>query len=464
MKNVLLSGIILLIVGGIITKYIFNEKVELRYIMSDRIPTNFINNDSTESIQQIEVLNTGDIDLNKIVIKIKARVKDYKVFKIANSDSVQVVKSSDLFELVYPQIPPEGNIKIVIKSIGNGFNLGDIDIKHSKGSAKPALETNNSYDYIFYGLMLIYFILIGFSVRSNLIDSVAFSIYHKPFDKILNRFKPWYLSDDKWKKIREDSMKYVFDYEYVSTSIKDTLYYQLLNSEKPQKINDIEWNKLMSLSQEMLLKRISETVNRGYDLEVAKFTNLKRPKHIEEEFWAKVTTLISNAYKTILISNIKSYLSIEELKLKLNETKPEIIKTKDWEEYTSYVSKMINLIELSEKNEILQEQLEMLIYQTELKEKPIELTPKEWEKLKEIELDIFEKSKQIREDLVELQKLKFEILPLKTKLDKQLKIINEVLTDPTAIDRIEDYENPFNIGNFENLKQIALLKKKITTA
>ena len=46
------------------------------------------------------------------------------------------------------------------------------------------------------------------------------------------------------------------------------------------------------------------------------------------------------------------------------------------------------------------------------------------------------------------------------KVTLQLEIINQELRDPTVLERIEEYNNPFAPGNFTNLKKIAELIKK----
>ena len=41
------------------------------------------------------------------------------------------------------------------------------------------------------------------------------------------------------------------------------------------------------------------------------------------------------------------------------------------------------------------------------------------------------------------------------KVLKQLTILNNLLTDPFSIDRVESYDNPFASGNFELLKKVS---------
>jgi len=45
------------------------------------------------------------------------------------------------------------------------------------------------------------------------------------------------------------------------------------------------------------------------------------------------------------------------------------------------------------------------------------------------------------------------------KITRQLEIIDQLFHDPSTIDRVEEYNNPFAPGNFANLQYIALLLK-----
>lgn len=458
MRNSIIAGIVLIVIGGLITKFVFDDKTELRYVLSDRIPTNFFDGDETESIQQLELLNTGDIELLRIIIKVKTNVLEYYIQKVTSSDSIIVSKTNSLLEVLYPQIPPDGNVKIIFKSSGNGVNENDLDIKHSKGSAKPALATNNSVRFVSLGLMLLYLIFAMFGLRTILLDAVATKVYYKPYDEILKKSKPWYIPLNKWKKIREDSIKYVFNNEY-SSNVINSLCYQILDTEKQKFITDDEWIKLKLASQKRLIITISENLNQSYNWEIDKYISLKRPRNIDDDVWGNITSLISKAYTISRVFNVSDYSNQKEIAELLTSSKPEIVDENDWKKYRSFLLKFENLEKQTNLNNALRDELNNLLFGNELAEKPGELPADTWERLKRIEKDIFKKSEQIESDLIELEKIELETLPLKEKLDKQLKIIHEVLNDPTAIDRIEDYSNPFSIGNFENLKIVAQLIK-----
>ena len=57
----LFVGLLLLYLGNIFT----NKSAELKYTLSEGIPTTFIDNNKKEIIQQLTILNTGN-DVQKI--------------------------------------------------------------------------------------------------------------------------------------------------------------------------------------------------------------------------------------------------------------------------------------------------------------------------------------------------------------------------------------------------------------
>lgn len=53
-----------------------------------------------------------------------------------------------------------------------------------------------------------------------------------------------------------------------------------------------------------------------------------------------------------------------------------------------------------------------------------------------------------------------EVKELRKKITYQLDVLNTFLSDPTVLERTEDYNNMFAKGNFENLIKISKLLNK----
>lgn len=76
-----------------------------------------------------------------------------------------------------------------------------------------------------------------------------------------------------------------------------------------------------------------------------------------------------------------------------------------------------------------------------------------------------ESQNEINEEKMHYARLRDEYEIKVRNLSNKLNLIDRVLTNPDAIDRVENEINPFSKGNFENLQKVAvLLKKAIQTS
>ena len=82
-----------LVIGLIVAYFAFNlnkEYVDLRYTLSEKIPTRFIEPTLlAETVQQLVVKNNGNIPATRIQIKINGFVKDHDILKNSVSDVVE---------------------------------------------------------------------------------------------------------------------------------------------------------------------------------------------------------------------------------------------------------------------------------------------------------------------------------------------------------------------------------------
>ncbi|WP_169007774.1 hypothetical protein [Faecalispora jeddahensis] len=75
-------------------------------------------------------------------------------------------------------------------------------------------------------------------------------------------------------------------------------------------------------------------------------------------------------------------------------------------------------------------------------------------------IETYIKEKELlSEELANAKKERIQFTNLKEKVLAQLEFINTVLEVPLSIERVEDYENIFSKGNYENLKKIAKILK-----
>ncbi|WP_026473536.1 hypothetical protein [Alkaliflexus imshenetskii] len=496
MKTQVIGGIILLVIAGLFAKYkIFDEKIELKFSLSEKIPSDFIDNIEGAGIQQLTVKNSGDVLISSIVIKIDANIQELRINKFKSTDSVTISKTNNYTEILYPEIPPSGEVIILLKLLGNSINNDRIEIIHSKGTAHEAFSDRKSYgNTIFLVISFIYLIVTFFGLRGSLVDSLESRAKYSPLE-ILKRNKPWYVKDTKWHEIRETAISNYIEKDYVST-IEKSDSYQLLNTEKKYFLSEDEWLVLLDKAEKKILLKITEKIYQSfYDLNFEELSNLKKPINISYENWKKINEEISKAY---CMHKIRDTLRFGRYSVKdiLNSKKPDIVTYDDWtnlkevlstfyasiiiEEgigrlsYEKYIDKVnLDILDTSRKTMLedlfknigegyeLKENYRQLLqafnemfYWNEIPNKPDYIEPEEWKKIEELFNRVIKKEKEADANLSEANKLKTEYMPLKEKVTKQLEIIDNLLIDPASIEKVEVYNNPFAKGNWENIQKI----------
>ena len=119
--NSFLTLVVLLIVAGMSYIY-FTDKPDLRYNLSQRLPTTFTGGNSSENIQLLEIKNIGKSEATGIIIKLNKQIVKYEIQKYLKTDKVDSSKEGDPFEVKYSSLPPGANFKIILKSVGDGLH------------------------------------------------------------------------------------------------------------------------------------------------------------------------------------------------------------------------------------------------------------------------------------------------------------------------------------------------------
>ena len=159
-----------------LTYYLNNEKVDIRYTLSENIPVTIAGQKFAESIQQLDVKNIGNSEAQRITVKINGQITKYELIKNSQADFVQSFKEKDYLELIYSNLPPEGNFKLVFNSPGIGIKTDDIVIKHNKGKGIEALTRTPFAIYSLF-LLLFYIIIVITGIRTVLTDSWKTFLY-----------------------------------------------------------------------------------------------------------------------------------------------------------------------------------------------------------------------------------------------------------------------------------------------
>ncbi|MGA2525288.1 MAG: hypothetical protein ABSF79_01525 [Smithellaceae bacterium] len=397
MKQISVYAISTLVVGLIVAYFAFNlnrEYVDLRYTLSEKIPTKFNEASTVETIQQLVVKNNGNISATQIQIKIDGFVKDYKVRKNLVSDVVKEQNLNGHFEAIYPSLPPGADFLYIFKTSGEGIKSNNIEIKHNKGNAKEALASDGQSIYgiiryfIFYALIIFYLIMILFQFRSIAIDGLESRGAYTNYYDYLNKKKPIYVSREKWVSIRR---------KYIEGKIKPTSLdiinieeeenYKILNQDKPNFLTEDEWELLKDKASKSLEDQLSYSIKTSSSFSnLQKYFLLKKPKHFPENKWQEIVKKINENFITVQKLRKKFHLSkddilkelefgipsgmlpvfLDEYKKFLTECYYELVYTEILKYYNYNPLKYLKETNLSILNKKDQESLEDIAYKIQL--------------------------------------------------------------------------------------------------
>lgn len=501
------------IVVAYISYYFLTDKPDIVYSLSNDFYTSLENDSSREIFQQLSVKNVGSKVGEKLIISIDKPISNYEIKKYSKADSIRVISTKSNFELIYPSLPPQGKIDILLKNNNEGVGIANLQVKHNSGLGREVFETNNTVViWNFFGI-LFYLCINIFSIYGIWRDSFNTEIKYDPIEGILKRSKPFLIALPKWEQFRKEALENYFKKDYLSSNIETTLSYQYLNSEKPKYLNEEEWKKVsieaVTRFKEVFSKKLLAVY---YFTENEEIFTLQKPKYLPIKDWNEILKLTNTYYLYLVISKSHSW-GVDKLEKELRKNCPEKI-DKETEEkcieiiranyfikilddviwYSEKLEKIdkydLNLLSESQNNKLkkILEFINKVLSDDKKLTLKLERNDKQNDERNQILVKLSEilkgEMKDSNKDLIstgdweELTALNEKISAilkneknaaqnekkfneLKTRVESQLEVIDKVLLDPKFVTKIEDYNDIFNSGNFKNLVKIARSLNKL---
>lgn len=334
-------GLIILYAGYILT----NKSAELKYTLSEGIPTTFIDNDKKEIIQQLTILNTGNDVAKNILVRIDASIENYTITKYSLSDESKVTKTNSSFEILYPLLPIDGKITYIFKTSISGINDNNLKITYDNGKAEKALESNslNISNIISTIVMIIYFILILREFLKFQIENLKSKSEYENYFDFLNKKKPFYIGYKDWYKIREKYIKNI-SIKNTSKTIEEYDVYKILSHDMPNFITKEEWSLLTSKSIELLDEKLKEIINKPSFATHESLLLIKKPKLFPEQKWQKLEECINeNFVDREYLDFIRFNYSDSKLIERIKKGQPKGLSNKYWEEYNKIILDLLYL-------------------------------------------------------------------------------------------------------------------------
>jgi len=350
MKQIISMLVVPLVIGLIVAYFAFNlnkEFVDLRYTISEKIPTKYVESSTAETVQQLVVKNNGNIPAEKIQIKITGAIVEYDILKNSVSDNVEEHYSGGHFEAIYPSLPPDAQFSYIFKTSGMGLSKDLIEIKHNKGKGAEALSSDvvstasKVASFFTLASIIFYFGLLIIQGRSMAIDHLESSGSYTGFYEYLSKTKPFYVSKDKWNSIRRKYIEKKSKVEYFdSTDIEELESYKILNQDKPVYLSVDEWELLKEKTSKCLLDFLAYSVKKSsYFDNLSKYLTIIKPVHFPDNQWKEIIEEINKNFIVSKKLNEQFYLGSEDIIKELNAGMPGGMLSEYWNQYKEYLLK-----------------------------------------------------------------------------------------------------------------------------
>ena len=265
--------------------------------------------------------------------------------------------------------------------------------------------------------------------------------------KLLEIKKPVALPPEKWKDIQAELEK-----RYLSKSTQEyarDLTPRLLQP-KPDSISSNTWTELQSV----LAQRHIETLSAKLESQESptEFLNRQNLNPLPKE---AVERLRKRAYN-LELANLPSPQDEFRVTAFLKAPKPSWITDEDYTRFKDVTERTLRGLRQTITNELIQSALQQILTATPINDTFLQqLAPDLQQKLKRLEEQIRVTKEKSASDEQRISAEWKRLTPLKDQVLKQLDILNNFLADPSVIDRIETYDNPFAPGNMEVLKKLS---------
>jgi len=496
----MLKKILITVAAGLILWFVqdhFKEMPTATYIVSDAIEIPSAKG-SPEYAQELSIINSGRSVVNAISIKVPRHISTYKLTKHSNQIQEKTFSEANNFELVYPELPSGQKIRLLIRYDAAPIEKSWISISHANGNAEAQENQSPKINYLWIWLA---FMVGTLSQATGDIRKWKRESFGKWSDRetLYQNKKPWYATSAEWSEMQFDAIHRAI-HRYDFSGIKETSYYQLLNRPKPTLLAEEKWITLQKDASDLLMARLSKEITGFSSTEkLVDFFKLQKPEALSNELWTGFQHSLVAQLKTRLLKpymHAEEYVSILDVNNSILSKLPEAVVTEIRELAQKYYADCLTSRETLERRSDPSETLKtarldlltenqstsvknIILRFARMKEMPsgwglhelelfISKGKPDWMEEKEFYsiCEFVTQAKSLSEDRDELHRQQGELKSkqieaegLKEHVLAQLDLIDKVITNPSAVERIEDYDVTFAPGNRKNLELVATLLK-----
>ena len=287
--------------------------------------------------------------------------------------------------------------------------------------------------------------------------------------ELLRVEKPARFPSGKWNDLVKRANE-----RYIAIRKEEATYsyggaYKKLKETKPDEIHESAWSELISYWRAWYGNYLHRELLTSYNqLEFAQDADVSELDASSKSAWeiyvSRLRDTITKNYEYQQLRKLlKSLLKSEPL----GDTQPELIDDWEWKSIKEIETSVQRTNHEREKYQGLSALMRILLERKSVGEtKPQLVDDWEWMQIKQDETlfmklsDVEQLEKQNQSAAIEIAVEKTQNSQKKEKLERQLHFIHELLTDPTKIERVEEYDDTFAPGNWANLQKVAQFLSK----
>jgi hypothetical protein len=229
-----------------------------------------------------------------------------------------------------------------------------------------------------------------------------------------------------------------------------------LQEVKPTAVTSDAWQTLIKHWHNAYYKARTEWVT---GLTALKYLREARPDAVPPELWEKVTASWETQYYAHVMDEVRLAKEVSRYAQGVDIS---LLRAGHKEAFEREVQRTIRIELVEHRTRLVEGLLGDLLKGKEIpSERPAEVPDHEWDSIMRLQeglqrlrtADDVGKANAKKES--ELKALESELRAKREKVERQLQLIHDALTDPGAIARVEDYDDTFAKGNLDNLKKLA---------
>lgn len=245
----------------------------------------------SEYVQEITVHNPGRVMATAVSIKVPQSISSYQLKKHTNLVKEASVNNTDRFELLYPELPPDQRISLVVHYGGNPIPRDWITVFSNGSYVQPPGKMQRESSPFLLGFLFLSGFLISVLLQFRKQQQGEF-FRQDDERQLLRDDKPWFATQEGWPNLQFSAIASRLS-TLQSTEPAASFAFKVLSHEKPQLMRDEQWAEIRNLASDKLLTEIFRLSLQGASVDkLLQWAKLVKPGMLAWHDWQKYQRVV----------------------------------------------------------------------------------------------------------------------------------------------------------------------------